>query len=245
MNRSAVAVAAAAATRRGRDPQRTGRAAWSVIAVLILVSYNTRIWWQPLNGDPAILRGYLSELAAADQPHHLFFRAGDLVAAVLILVTAVTGLARVGRGVARRWWAAAYAGLTLLAASIAAGAIFPMDCSPSLDRSCAVAEHAGAVTPAHDLHTLAGVGVEIGLLGALVAGSVALRRVGRPRLSWLLVAMIVIEVIGLSVITGFFSFGVRAIAYPQVLTVLNASTAGALAALGQAVAALHRPRGGR
>lgn len=246
MSRSSIVVdAPTAAEQQTPTSIRTTGIGWLLVAALVVLGYNTWIWWQPLNGNPAILRGYLSELAAADQPHHLFFRVGDLVAAALIAVTAVTGLSRVPSSTAGRWWTAAYAALSLLAASIAAGAIFPMDCSPSLDRACAAAEHAGRVTVAHDLHTVAGVGVEIALIGGLFAAAMALRRTGRLRLSWLLVAMICVEVVGVSVITGFFSFGVQAISYPQVVTVLNASAACALAAVAQGVPAVHQPRGGR
>lgn len=67
-----------------QSPARPGL--WSFSVLLI---YNSWVLWRPLNGHPGVLDGYLSELAAPDQPHHLLFRAGDLL-------TALVGLAPAG-----------------------------------------------------------------------------------------------------------------------------------------------------
>ncbi|MEV0202149.1 alpha/beta fold hydrolase, partial [Nonomuraea sp. NPDC050691] len=87
--------------------------------------------------------GYVSELAARDQPWTRLFRATDALAglACLVGVALVPRTSREGAG-----WLA----LTAFAALTLAGGVFPLDCAMLSDPSCA---HR-ARSPAHYLHTV-------------------------------------------------------------------------------------------
>lgn len=213
-------------------PSWIRRTTWSVVAVLIVLTYNSWVAWWPLNGNSTILHGFLSELEASDQPHHWVFRIGDLIAAALIAVTAVVGTRGHRNSAAWRPATVVGIGLGIFAVSVAVGAIFGMDCAPSLERSCAVAEATGRVSPSHQLHTLSGVTQEFGLITALIAAAVGCRAIRRTGMALVLLGMVAVEVVGLTLTTTFAVTGVQAVAAPQIITVLNASAAGALAALG-------------
>lgn len=75
--------------RRG---SRGLRELWPLVSVAVLVTYNSWMWWRPLNGNASILNGFLSELAASNQPNALFFRLGDAVTAVIVGVVGVQAL---------------------------------------------------------------------------------------------------------------------------------------------------------
>lgn len=105
-----------------------------VLGAAILVAYNNWLAWR-LNGSPDALRGYLSELAASDQPYYWFFRTFDLASAALFCVIALLGQRRWEAWLGRwtRWAAAA---LTLVGVATALDVVFAMPCSESRDPSC-------------------------------------------------------------------------------------------------------------
>ncbi|MFC4119367.1 alpha/beta fold hydrolase [Nonomuraea zeae] len=121
---------------------------------------------------PAVDRtdGYVSELAARDQPWTRLFRISDALSGLACLF----GVALVPR-VAREWpgWLAlaAYGLLTFVAG------LFPLDCAALSDPACAQK----AMSLGHRIHTLAGV---LGTL-AVLAAMVLLSSRWRSWVSWL------------------------------------------------------------
>lgn len=107
-----------------------------VLALSAVVLYNTWLAW-PLNGSPDALLGYVSELAAADQPFAWFFRAADIAAAAVFAIIALTGRrgweAWLGQPWSRRL-AVALAGVAL---GTALDVIFKLPCAESRDAACA------------------------------------------------------------------------------------------------------------
>ncbi len=104
---------------------------------------------QPAVGsDLPVLWSYVSEMAAANRPHHTLVSALDLGAGVCILLFTCR-LQRLlpGHGTARRVGIAA---LGVFGAATALNALWPMTCAPSLQPECA----AGGLAlhgPAQDL----------------------------------------------------------------------------------------------
>ncbi|MDO4900358.1 DUF998 domain-containing protein [Actinomyces sp.] len=141
-----------------------------VLAVLALVTYNSWLAWR-LNGDPGVLSGYLSELAAQDQPYQWFFRLGDLAAAVVFAVIAALGRRGWSRWLGRRAPQVA-AVLALVAVGTALDTLFNLPCAESRDPVC-------AETPSlvRHLHEAASVLVSVALVAliALVALGMAER----------------------------------------------------------------------
>ncbi len=147
-----------------------------VLAVAALVTYNSWLAWR-LNGHPDALSGYLSELAAQDQPYQWFFRLGDLLAAATFAVIAWLG---------RRGWAEwlgrraphVAAALLVAAAGTALDVMFNLPCAESRDAVC-------AATPslARHLHEAASVLVALGFLAMLALSALGLaeRDGWRPR----------------------------------------------------------------
>ncbi|MER5962594.1 DUF998 domain-containing protein [Streptomyces sp. NPDC002057] len=150
--------------------------------------------------DP--VRTYVSELAAADQPLGGLFRATDLVAGVLVLAGAVTGLVGTGRhGTGRRasgggaegagaargprepWAIVGWIALAVFGAATAVDSRLPLSCAPTVDPECAARETAGLVPATHTAHAVSSGLAMTGALVALVALTVAARRHGRRPLA--------------------------------------------------------------
>jgi hypothetical protein len=204
------------------------RFVWPVMGLLTLVSYNTWVLWQ-LNGHAGIFDGYLSELSASDQPHNLFFRAGDLTTAVITLafVLRARQLAR-SRGALGRWEVLAWLGLLLFGVSTFLDAFFSMDCSPTLSDACRVAEETGRLSLVHYAHTWTSVGAETGIVTSMVAACLALRLApshpGRgATVCRLVLVLTVVEVGALVAMMAMLAAGAPGLGYPQVLMVLVAS----------------------
>lgn len=147
-----------------------------VMAAVIVVSYNTWVF-AFVNPHPAPLSGYLSELAAAGQPHAWFFRLGDVVAGILMIVTALLG--------SRRWRArfggfAIWMALAVAAAGVGtiADTVAHMPCAPTLDAACRTLYPAAPSGPGFTLHTATSAVVFIGVLSSLALAGLA-RRSGR------------------------------------------------------------------
>ncbi|MFB7277693.1 DUF998 domain-containing protein [Streptomyces hydrogenans] len=144
--------------------------------------------------DP--VRTYVSELAAADQPLGGLFRATDLVAGLLVLAGAVTGLlatrapagpapepgvpswARTGPTARRPWLLAGWSALALFGAATALDSRLPLSCAPTVDPECAARETAGLVPATHTAHAVSSGLAMTGALVAMVALTVAARRYG-------------------------------------------------------------------
>ncbi|MCW2811951.1 MAG: hypothetical protein JWP61_2409 [Friedmanniella sp.] len=206
---------------------------WPPLSVLTLVTYNTWVLWSPLNGNRAILDGYLSELAASDQPHSLVFRGGDLLTALVVGalgVRAVLGWRRLraGRAGGRpsdRWWLVAALGLLGFGLATLFDAFLTMDCAPSLDAACERAEEAGRLSWAHYSHTVTSVAAQVGIVTTMVATFVAMLRSPQRgwRRRWVVLVVAVVEVSALAVLLILLVLEVGGFGYPQAVMVALAS----------------------
>lgn len=199
---------------------------WRLLGVVLVISYNAWLLWRPLNGHPEILHGFLSELAARDQPHALVFRTGDLITAVISGAGAVRMLIMVRIWPpTHRWWTVAGAGLALFAASTFYDALFAMDCASSRDPACRAAQDAGALSITHYLHSATSVGAQVGLAGSMIATVLALRReADRRRLTGRLVAALtLVEISSLLAMAIVILGRIPAVGYAQAVMISTAS----------------------
>ncbi|MET1005078.1 MAG: DUF998 domain-containing protein [Propionibacteriaceae bacterium] len=199
---------------------------WPLLGVLTLLTYNTWVLWGPLNGHAAIFNGYLSELSAKDQPHHLFFRGGDLLTSLIVGALGLRAL-RVWPRLSpdrRRWWVVAAAALILFGVSTFLDSFFAMDCSPTLNEQCKVLEETGRLSATHYAHTFTSVGAQIGIVTSMVATYIAMRR-SRLGAHWqhLLLVASVLEVVALTVMMAMLALGVPGLGYPQAVMVVVGS----------------------
>lgn len=216
------------------------RRAWLVVSVVVLVSYNTWVWFVPVNGHPEIINGYLSELSASDQPGNLFFRGGDLITSLLVLavgVVAIRGWPRRirGAGPASRWWWLAAAALLVFGAATFLDSFFSMDCSPTLSEVCDRLEDAGQLSAIHYAHTYTSVAAETGIVTSLLAACLGVRSGLTPRTDRhfpprLLLGLGVIEVVSLVVMMAMLVADAPGLGYPQAVMVATASVWFCLAA---------------
>jgi Protein of unknown function (DUF998) len=231
-----------------RNQPKTG-IFWPVVGILAVLTYNTWILWQPLNGNPKILDGYLSELSASNQPNNLFFRVGDFLTALLVGAMGVHGFELAYRALPRRsrWWAVAGASVLLFSACTLFDSIFAMDCSPTLSSQCKLLEDTGALTPVHYAHTFTSVGAQIGIVASMIAAYLAIVQEHQRRiiLRRLLLGICSVEVIALSIMMIMLADGASGLAYPQMVMVLAASLWFCLAGIGLGRAARPRSRTNR
>jgi hypothetical protein len=221
---------------------------WPGLGLLTLLTYNTWILWWPTNGHAAIFDGYLSEFSASDQPHHLFFRGGDLLTALIVLAQAARAALlwtaqhrAVGRPSDRRlpsrWWVVAWLGLLTFGVSTLLDSFFGMDCSPTLSQTCHLAEASGRLSLVHYLHTYTSVGAETGIVVSMVAACVALTRIRRcsnrlQTLRYLVLGLTVVHVAALTAMMTLLAAGLPGLGYPQVVMVALASIGFALVGFG-------------
>lgn len=135
-----------------------------VASVLLLVSglaYSSWVLAGWLNPPLHSIDSYASELAATDQPLSWLFRSGDAIAGAAALAA---GLLVVRHRPRLGWACVTVFGLCTLADV----ALFPMECAPSIDPTCAAAELAGELSARHYIHTvtsgLAGLAPLLGLV---------------------------------------------------------------------------------
>ena len=213
-------------------PTRIG---WLVLAVVVFCSYNSWVFWRPLNGHDEILLGYLSELSASDQPNDLFFR-GDLISAVIALTLATGWLLHRRRDLHQHWRVVASYALVLFGVSTFFDAFFAMDCSPTLSAVCARWERTGQLSTIHYLHTGTSVGAQLGITVSLAAGTIALAKARTRRRGTLILvaALAAIEILALVVMMGMLADGIPGIGYPQAVMVAVAASWCALVAVGHA-----------
>ncbi|MFL6028024.1 MAG: DUF998 domain-containing protein [Friedmanniella sp.] len=207
------------------------------------MTYNTWLLWRPANGHAAIFDGYLSELSASDQPHHLLFRFEDLLTALIVLAQAVRAALFWAERVRQRrvadprlltrWWFVAWLGLLIFAVSTLLDSFFAMDCSPTLSAACRAAEQSGSLSRVHYLHTYTSVSAETGIVIAMVAACLALGRVrhggGRLRtMRHLVLGLAVAHLVALTTMMTLLAAGLPGLGYAQAVMVLVASIGFAL-----------------
>lgn len=146
------------------------------IRALLLIAAVTYagVPWEAVVGfplDPS--SSYLSELAAADQPYGLLFRALDASTGALVFgalaLRSRTGSSssRFARGAVVAL--AVFSGLTILDASS------PMACATSTSDRCAAADAANTLGLAHQIHSVSSAGALVAVVasGVLLAFAVA------------------------------------------------------------------------
>lgn len=148
-----------------------------LLAAGVLIAYDSWVLLF-LSPHPQPLAGYLSELAAVDQPHSWVFRTGDVIAGTLMILIAVLG----ARGWERRFgrfsvWVSAAIGLTGLATI--ADALAALPCTQTFDSACSAEYAANPLRPDFLLHTIASSIVALAALSSMVLALIALRRRGR------------------------------------------------------------------
>lgn len=157
-----------------------------VLAILAVVLYNGWLAW-PLNGSPDALTGYVSELAAADQPFSWFFRGADLAAAVVFAVIGMLGWRGWRRWLGRGARRVATAVLTVSLGTVL-DVIFNLPCSQSRDAACAAASRQQV-----HLHEVASTLVGVGQLAVIVLVVwVLVVREGWTRRVWVIAVLAVV-----------------------------------------------------
>ncbi|MFC4147070.1 DUF998 domain-containing protein [Micromonospora mangrovi] len=153
---------------------------------LTALLYSSWLLGPLLNPAIGLVDGYASELAARDQPYHLVFGLGDLVAGT---VASAVGLVLARRD--RRWWRRAWWGLLVFGVATAMdGTVSAMDCAPSAEARCARLEELGELSWRHEWHSLSSSVAIAGGLLSLLALLVALRGAGASFRWGLLVAAV-------------------------------------------------------
>lgn len=154
------------------------RALAAALALVAGLPYNSWAlgWWLSQFEHP--FTGFVSELAAADQPNAWVFRAADIVVGVALLLIAALGWRawRGWLGPTSRWLAGA---LALVGAGTIVDAVFNMPCAATHDPVCRAAELENPLDAAHAVHTVASVVVSVGLVAALAAVAWGCWRLGR------------------------------------------------------------------
>jgi hypothetical protein len=146
-----------------------------VLGVIAAVSYSSWVLEMVLNPHLDVFDGYVSELSARDQPHHLVFSAGDFVTGVLTIVVAGTSLIRLCRrplAVTGWFFLLSFGGWAI------GDSVFSMDCAPSMDTGCALRERAGKVSFSHQFHDVTSSMVIFCGIAAILVLSMAARRYG-------------------------------------------------------------------
>ncbi|WP_262286923.1 DUF998 domain-containing protein [Micromonospora sp. MA102] len=138
------------------------------------VLYSSWLIGPLLNPAFGLFDGYASELAARDQPYHLVFGLGDLVAGALASATGLALARRARGGLRRAWWALVAFGV----ATALDGTVSSMDCAPSVDVRCARLAEVGALSWRDQWHSVSSALAITAALASLLALLVSRR--GRP-----------------------------------------------------------------
>ncbi|MCM1013629.1 DUF998 domain-containing protein [Brevibacterium sp. XM4083] len=153
-----------------------------LLAAAVLLSYDSWVLLA-LSPQPYPLAGYVSELAAADQPYSWVFRTGDAIAGALMVLIAGLGVRgwRTRFGRLSVWVAVAVAitGLGTIGDAIAA-----LPCAQSFDDACYAEYTANPLRPDFLLHAIASSLVALGALASMLLAFLALRRQGRVRTAY-------------------------------------------------------------
>ncbi|QFG27297.1 DUF998 domain-containing protein [Actinomadura sp. WMMB 499] len=121
------------------------------------------------------VNGYVSELSAADQPFRLVYGGGDALTGVLTLAIVAGALRKLRR---RPLATAGWSFLGLFGLCAVGDAVFPLDCAPSLQTSCALRERSSHVSFSHAFHSVTSSAVIVCGVAALLLLSLAARRYG-------------------------------------------------------------------
>ncbi|MFF5175527.1 DUF998 domain-containing protein [Micromonospora sp. NPDC000089] len=174
------------------SPGRAVRALATAAFALAALLYASWLLGPVLNPPLGLTNGYASELAARDQPWHLLFGLGDVVAGALTVVAGLF-LARRARGATRLAWLAA---VVFGAATVFDGGLTSMDCSPSTDPRCARLEQLGGLSWRHEAHSISSAAAVAGGVVSMIALLPALRAAGLRR--WA-IAVLVLLLIGTAI----------------------------------------------
>lgn len=150
--------------------------------------------------DPS--RSFLSELAAADQPHHVLFRTLDVLAAILTFMALLImrrprwcRLLPIGR-----------MGLGLFALGTFFDAMFPMTCAVSASASCAAADAAGQFGAAEQIHLITSMLAGLGPIITAVCLTLAVRKGTHPgtwrMITWVSTILLLVATAASSIITA-------------------------------------------
>lgn len=160
-----------------------------VLPAAVVIFYNT--WALAfLSPYPDPLAGYISELAADDQPVAWVFRGGDAISGVLMIIVASRGISG-WRPQLRAWRWGVVAGIMLAGFATIADVVWNMPCSPSFDDACFAAENSGALHPEFLAHTITSTVVTVAVSASMIAAAIP----GRAARRWMpivLVALIVL-----------------------------------------------------
>ncbi|WP_167202346.1 DUF998 domain-containing protein [Actinomyces respiraculi] len=144
-----------------------------LLAAGVLLAYNTWVLG-PLLWSGDVPPGYLSELAADDQPWQWVFRGGDLITGALLLAIAALGV-RGWRAWLGDWSTAVALALAACGVGTVADALGNMPCAPTTNAMCQ-----DTTTVSGLVHTIASGTVGAGFLMAVGLLVLGLRDRGAP-----------------------------------------------------------------
>lgn len=139
--------------RDNRDNRQTRRVARVAagIALLAAVLYSAWLLAPLVNPAHDATSGYVSELAARDQPFSRLFRGFDAAAGLTLAMAVVVLLVR-DRG---RWRSnGPFIALGLFGLATFVDALLPLSCAPTSDPICAIEERLGLLPVSHQLHAV-------------------------------------------------------------------------------------------
>jgi Protein of unknown function (DUF998) len=143
---------------------------------------------------------YISELAAADQPHCEWFRDLDVASGVVLIVAMAAALIGVPGG---RWSRRGWVALGVFAVATAVDStVWRLVCAPSSDRACAARESARSVPIGHQLHWLSSGIVLVAAIASLFAFVLADFRGRTPAPVRRLGLFMLVALSGTAVLTG-------------------------------------------
>jgi hypothetical protein len=160
--------------------ERAGRLRTAAVGIAAALLYSDWIG-EAAEGGAAPRHGYVSELGALAQPHHLLFNSLDAACGALVVLLALELARLLAATPAHRLGCAA---LGLFGACVVADATMPMDCAPSLSAACARAASSGAVSWHEQGHTVSSVTECVALLASMPLLASMLRSArGWPRVA--------------------------------------------------------------
>lgn len=151
------------------------------LAALAGVAYAAWVLGFVLNPRLDAINGYVSELSASDQPFHLVFTGGDLIAGTLAIVVAGGVLVRLRP---RGWEPAGWGALLCFGVFVISDALCAMDCAPNSDITCALRERAGRVSFAHEFHLVTSACEVTAGIVSVLGLAIAARRGSRVIARW-------------------------------------------------------------
>lgn len=152
-----------------------GAAAFAIAAGGVLYAAWFLQWIVPTDLSP--VSSYISELSAADQPHHWFFRATDLVAGILLITGSITALASTPR---TRWAVAGWVSLLLFGASSISDSQSPMRCAETASAACARLGDLDQLGLRDNLHTFTSAGEDLFFGLTMLCLLIVAWRIGAP-----------------------------------------------------------------